>query len=212
MAVAPPGSVRDAAGVSTKAERKMRVLAADTLHKSMVADIGVRPAMLPKEVSILKTQNGMTLPGFERPKGRDAEDLFGAPHPGGPVKRERVLEPAIYAASAASGLFCCSVMHLITVPVDVIKTRMQSPSFAGRYKGLRSGLSQVRWFFFFYLYPRGVRCLCLLALLASSVCWRCWQRVFWLYFHHHHAMCCIMEFVILVHSSCNLSCNMCARA
>lgn len=143
MAVAPPGSVRDAAGVSTKAERKMRVLAADTLHKSMVADIGVRPAMLPKEVSILKTQNGMTLPGFERPKGRDAEDLFGAPHPGGPVKRERVLEPAIYAASAASGLFCCSVMHLITVPVDVIKTRMQSPSFAGRYKGLRSGLSQL---------------------------------------------------------------------
>ena len=46
-------------------------------------------------------------------------------HPGGPVKRERMLEPAIYAASALSGLFCCSVMHLITVPVDVIKTRMQ---------------------------------------------------------------------------------------
>ena len=41
------------------------------------------------------------------------------------MKRERMLEPAIYAASALSGLFCCSVMHLITVPVDVIKTRMQ---------------------------------------------------------------------------------------
>lgn len=145
MKVAPPGSVRNAADVSTQAERRMRVLAADTLHKSMVADIGERPAMLPKEVSILKTKNGMTLPGFERPKGRDAEDLFGKRHPGGPVKRERVLEPAIYAASALSGLFCCSVMHLITVPVDVIKTRMQSPTFAGKYKGLRSGLSKVSW-------------------------------------------------------------------
>ena len=41
------------------------------------------------------------------------------------MKRERALEPAIYAASALAGLFCCSFMHFVTVPVDVVKTRMQ---------------------------------------------------------------------------------------
>ena len=35
-------------------------------------------------------------------------------------------------------------MHLITVPVDVIKTRMQSPVFVNKYRGLRSGL-QTLW-------------------------------------------------------------------
>ncbi|EKX36267.1 hypothetical protein GUITHDRAFT_79015, partial [Guillardia theta CCMP2712] len=47
-----------------------------------------------------------------------------------------------YAASAISGLFCCSIMHAITVPVDVVKTRMQSPSF--KYKGLRQGLQTLK--------------------------------------------------------------------
>ena len=36
------------------------------------------------------------------------------------------------------------MMHLITVPVDVIKTRMQSPVFVNKYRGLRSGL-QTLW-------------------------------------------------------------------
>jgi hypothetical protein len=53
------------------------------------------------------------------------EAIFGDRGRGGPVKRERALEPAIYAASALAGLFCCSFMHFVTVPVDVVKTRMQ---------------------------------------------------------------------------------------
>jgi len=141
--IAPAGSLRDASSVGAAEERKMRALAADVLHRPMVADVGVRPAMLPQNVHILKSKGIFTLPGFERPAGSDAEDIFGERHPGGPVKRERMLEPAIYAASAVSGLVCCSIMHLITVPVDVIKTRMQSPSFAGKYRGLRSGLQKL---------------------------------------------------------------------
>ena len=61
-----------------------------------------------------------------------------------PVKRERVLEPAIYAASAVSGLICCSAMHLVTVPVDVIKTRMQSPG-TPRADDLRNSPPVLRW-------------------------------------------------------------------
>jgi len=124
----------------------MRDIAAETLQRPLAPEVGVRPGMLPKEVKILKDKNDkavLTLPGFERPSGLEAEAIFGSRHPGGPVKRERALEPAIYAASALAGLFCCSTMHLVTVPVDVIKTRMQSANFAGRYSGLRSGLKKL---------------------------------------------------------------------
>ena len=106
----------------------MRDIAAETLQRPLAPEVGVRPGMLPKEVKILKDKNDkavLTLPGFERPSGLKAEAIFGGRHPGGPVKRERALEPAIYAASALAGLFCCSTMHLVTVPVDVINTRMQ---------------------------------------------------------------------------------------
>ena len=124
--IAPAGSIHDS--TSAAKERQMRDIAAETLQRPLAPEVGVRPGMLPKEVKILKDKDDkavLTLPGFERPSGLEAEAIFGSRHPGGPVKRERALEPAIYAASALAGLFCCSTMHLVTVPVDVIKTRMQ---------------------------------------------------------------------------------------
>lgn len=142
-AVVPRGGLRNAAKVSGQVVQDMHELALRSLHAPLVVEAGVRPALLPKDVAILEEQGAFTLPGFMRPVGVQSESIFGTRHPGGPVKRERALEPAIYAASAVSGVICCSVMHLVTVPVDVIKTRMQSPSFAGRYRGLRSGLQKL---------------------------------------------------------------------
>jgi hypothetical protein len=139
-----PDSMQDAAVVSVEVKRQMRELAASALHAPLTAKSGARPRLLPVQVPILQTSDGsFTIPGFVRPTGIEGEELFGTRHAGRPVMRERVVEPAVYLASAVSGLFCCSFMHLVTVPVDVLKTRMQSPIFAGRYLGVRSGLRKL---------------------------------------------------------------------
>ena len=109
QAILPSGAAKDAKQVALGYETKMRALAIETIKSPLLVDKGVRPAMLPADLPIIRTSDGQsvtfTLPGFERPAhGKESEDIFGARHPGGPVKRERRLEPAIYAAMSAAGL------------------------------------------------------------------------------------------------------------
>jgi len=77
LSMAPAGTVRDASSVGKAQARKIRVLAADSLKKPMVAEVGVRPGMLPENVQILKSKGVFTIAGFERPVGNKAEDIFG---------------------------------------------------------------------------------------------------------------------------------------
>ena len=53
------------------------------------------------------------------------------------VGRERRLDPATYAGFALSGLVGCSATHAVLVPIDVVKTRLQTDP--GRYAGVVDG-------------------------------------------------------------------------
>jgi solute carrier family 25 phosphate transporter 3 len=58
-----------------------------------------------------------------------------------PVERERPLDASVYLRFAACGAACGSAAHMVLVPIDVVKTRMQSepkkyPRMAGTFRRL----------------------------------------------------------------------------
>ena len=58
-----------------------------------------------------------------------------------PVRRERRLDAQIYLAFALSGVAGCAGTHTAVVPLDVVKTRLQtSPT---RYPSLSGGIAQI---------------------------------------------------------------------
>ena len=59
-----------------------------------------------------------------------------------PLSAERVLGPATYGLFALSGGFGCSITHLCVVPLDVVKTRLQTRP--GVYSGFADALNTIR--------------------------------------------------------------------
>lgn len=55
--------------------------------------------------------------------------------------QERALTIADYGLFAACGAFGCTTTHLTVVPLDVVKTRLQTEP--GRYEGLAEGVSTI---------------------------------------------------------------------
>lgn len=55
--------------------------------------------------------------------------------------QERALTAADYALFAACGAFGCTTTHMGVVPLDVVKTRLQTEP--GKYEGLAQGVTTI---------------------------------------------------------------------
>ncbi|CAM9546268.1 unnamed protein product [Ectocarpus sp. 6 AP-2014] len=71
---------------------------------------------------------------------RQAEMAFGARGPF-PTSKERSLTAADFAVFAACGAVGCTSTHLTVIPLDVVKTRLQTDP--GRYSGLAGGVTTI---------------------------------------------------------------------
>ncbi|CAM9736748.1 unnamed protein product, partial [Ectocarpus fasciculatus] len=71
---------------------------------------------------------------------RQAELAFGARGPF-PTSKERSLTAADFATFAACGAVGCTSTHLTVIPLDVVKTRLQTDP--GRYSGLAGGVTTI---------------------------------------------------------------------
>lgn len=98
-------------------------------------------SLLPTELlpQFDKASKTFFVPGV---KGRQGEMLlvFGTRGPF-PISKERALTIADYGLFAACGAFGCTTTHLTVVPLDVVKTRLQTEP--GRYEGLAEGVSTI---------------------------------------------------------------------
>jgi solute carrier family 25 phosphate transporter 3 len=59
-----------------------------------------------------------------------------------PVSRELALSPEVYRLFALSGGFGCALTHLVVVPLDVVKTRIQTRP--GAYSGFADAFTRIR--------------------------------------------------------------------
>ncbi|CAM9556013.1 unnamed protein product [Ectocarpus sp. 13 AM-2016] len=71
---------------------------------------------------------------------QQAEMAFGARGPF-PTSKERILTAADFAVFAACGAVGCTSTHLTVIPLDVVKTRLQTDP--GRYSGLAGGVTTI---------------------------------------------------------------------
>ncbi|CAB1103440.1 unnamed protein product [Ectocarpus sp. CCAP 1310/34] len=71
---------------------------------------------------------------------RQAEMAFGARGPF-PTSKERILTAVDFAVFAACGAVGCTSTHLSVIPLDVVKTRLQTDP--GRYSGLAGGVTTI---------------------------------------------------------------------
>jgi len=100
------------------------------------------PPLLPRGVPLLRLSDGLTLP--VACGGVDTTNVLSnllGEHPLGVVKRERPIEPSVYTVMGFAGLVCCAFMHGLVVPIDVVKTRMQTTP--GRYRDLGDGVRKI---------------------------------------------------------------------
>lgn len=110
-----------------------QIFAESTIDRRLCR-VGV-PPLLPLETPVYRNEAGI----YSLPVSV-AYDDFGV-RAYYPVRRERRLSPEIYAAFALSGLVGCAGTHAAVVPLDVVKTRMQSQP--ERYKSLGEGIKQI---------------------------------------------------------------------
>jgi len=73
-----------------------------------------------------------------RPRSRSADSIFGAQGDEG-FFQERPLTQGDFGLFALAGAVGCSLTHALVVPIDVVKTRLQTAP--GRYAGLREGMT-----------------------------------------------------------------------
>jgi len=64
--------------------------------------------------------------------------MIGAPAPAGPVVR---YDFGTFVRFAFAGALCCSITHTAVVPIDVVKTRLQTDP--GKYKGMIDGFRRI---------------------------------------------------------------------
>jgi len=71
--------------------------------------------------------------------GRASYSVFGPL--GEQIKRERTLGPIDFALFSLAGAIGCSATHSAVIPLDVVKTRLQTEP--GKYKSIRDGFSTI---------------------------------------------------------------------
>jgi len=99
------------------------------------------PPLMPDSVSLVRSEVGFELPVKDLIEGLDPSGAFLGDTSLGVVKRERPMEPVVYATMGFAGMVCCAFMHGLVVPIDVVKTRMQTTP--GRYKSLVDGVQKI---------------------------------------------------------------------
>eukprot|EP00752_Nemacystus_decipiens_P006152 g5550.t1 len=100
-------------------------------------------ALLPEELKPRYDEGvkAFFVPGVPRMASQsDVELAFGARGPF-PTSKERSLTAVDFALFAACGAVGCTTTHLTVIPLDVVKTRLQTDP--GRYTGLTEGVTTI---------------------------------------------------------------------
>ncbi|CAM9928194.1 unnamed protein product, partial [Hapterophycus canaliculatus] len=100
-------------------------------------------ALLPEELRPRYDEavGSFFVPGVPRQAGRsDVQTAFGSRGPF-PISKERSLTAGDFALFAACGAVGCTLTHTTVIPLDVVKTRLQTDP--GRYAGLAQGVTTI---------------------------------------------------------------------